>query len=227
MMRTLGGHLTIAIGMVLFGSGIYTMGWLTWDSGFWDMAWPQGLRGFGVMLCMITTNAFALSIIPMQEIKVASGVFSLMRNLGGAFGLAVLNTLMIERNDLHISRLGEWVSTARLPAVDMLEGMQAQVGDLHGGTMDAARAGLQMVYGLVQREAMVLTFGDLTLLMSAMFVFTICLVPFMAPLPAMPAMPKADAEPARPAAPSPAASPANAPGPPVAAGPVAARAAAG
>jgi DHA2 family multidrug resistance protein len=138
------------------------------------------------MLCMITTNAFALGVIPIQEIKLASGVFSLMRNLGGAFGLAVINTMLTARMDFHTSRLADGINPARPAARDMLDGMAEYLGDLHGGIMDTQAGTLRMIYGLVHREALVLSFGDITLLMAAMFVFVLALVPFVRPLPPLP-----------------------------------------
>lgn len=187
LVERIGLRTTLALGVSLFAAGVYLNGFFTFESGFGDMALPQALRGVGVMLCMITTNAFALGVIPIQEIKLASGVFSLMRNLGGAFGLAVINTMLSARMDFHTSRLADGINPASPAARDMLDGMAEHLGDLHGGIMDAEASTLQMIYGLVQREAMVLSFGDITLLMAGLFVLVLALVPFVRPLPPLPA----------------------------------------
>ncbi len=182
----LGLRVTLALGIVLFAGGVYLNGFFSFESDFGDMALPQAMRGVGVMLCMITTNAFALGVIPIQEIKLASGVFSLMRNLGGAFGLAVINTMLTARMDFHTSRLADGINPARPAARDMLDGMAEYLGDLHGGILDTQAGAMQMIYGLVHREALVLSFGDITLLMSAMFILVFALVPFIRPLPPLP-----------------------------------------
>ena len=54
------------------------------------------------MCCMIPINLLALGTLPPDRIKNASGLFNLTRNLGGAFGLAAINTLLQSRTDLHV-----------------------------------------------------------------------------------------------------------------------------
>ena len=51
----------------------------------------------------------ALGTLPPERVKNASGLFNLMRNLGGAVGLAVINTVLNKRWDLHLERLREAV----------------------------------------------------------------------------------------------------------------------
>ena len=55
------------------------------------------------MLCMVPSSVLALGTLPPERVKNASGLFNLTRNLGGAFGLAVLTTLLNKRWDLHIA----------------------------------------------------------------------------------------------------------------------------
>ena len=51
---------------------------------------------------MVPINYLALGTLPPTKIKNASGLYNLMRNLGGAVGLAVINTLLDKRMDLHL-----------------------------------------------------------------------------------------------------------------------------
>ena len=53
---------------------------------------PQILRGVSLMLCMVPINNLALGTLAPDRLKNASGLFNLTRNLGGAVGLAVINT---------------------------------------------------------------------------------------------------------------------------------------
>ena len=65
------------------------------------------------MLCMVPINNLALGTMPPQKIKNASGLFNLTRNLGGAVGLALINTVLDKRMDLHLERLRESVIWGR------------------------------------------------------------------------------------------------------------------
>ena len=62
---------------------------------------PQILRGIGMMLAMVPANTIALGTLPPELMKNASGLFNLNRNLGGAVGLAVINSVLNKRTDLH------------------------------------------------------------------------------------------------------------------------------
>ena len=85
--------------------GIRQASFITVDWDFWELLWPQVFRGVGLMLSMAPINNLALGTMPPMKIKNASGLFNVMRNLGGAFGLAVINTLLDKRMDLHLERL--------------------------------------------------------------------------------------------------------------------------
>src|ERR1041385_4300311 len=110
----------IAIGLVLFALGSYQMTWITKEYDFYELLLPQVLRGMGMMLAMVPTNTIALGTLAPERVKNASGLFNLTRNLGGAVGLAALNTVLDDRMDLHITRLHEAVTWSRGAAVETL-----------------------------------------------------------------------------------------------------------
>ena len=93
----------IAFGLIMFAIGSYQMTWITRDYDFYELLVPQILRGIGMMCAMVPTNNIALGTLAPERVKNASGLFNLMRNLGGAVGLAVINTVLNERTDLHIT----------------------------------------------------------------------------------------------------------------------------
>ena len=67
---------------------------LTKDWDFWELFVPQIFRGVALMLCMVPINNIALGTLPPDRLKNASGLFNLTRNLGGAVGLALINTVL-------------------------------------------------------------------------------------------------------------------------------------
>lgn len=75
------------------------------------------------MLCMVPITNAALGTLAPQRIKNASGLFNLTRNLGGAVGLALINTVLNDRTDLHLQRLREQISWSRGVATDTLATM--------------------------------------------------------------------------------------------------------
>lgn len=85
------------LGFLIFGIGLLASFWGTPETDFHDMILPQALRGFGVMFCLLPPTRIALGWLPPQDVPNASGLFNLMRNLGGAIGLAFVDTIIFGR----------------------------------------------------------------------------------------------------------------------------------
>jgi DHA2 family multidrug resistance protein len=84
-------------GFALFGAGLCLGYWSTPATDFDEMLLPQALRGFGVMFCLLPPTRIALGWLPPEQVPNASGLFNLMRNLGGAIGLALVDTVLFGR----------------------------------------------------------------------------------------------------------------------------------
>jgi DHA2 family multidrug resistance protein len=164
MMQKIDLRYIIAFGLVVFALGSYQMTWITRDYDFDELLMPQILRGIGMMCAMVPTNNIALGTLPPDRVKNASGLFNLMRNLGGAVGLAVINEMLNDRTDLHITRLQDrvtWGNTAAVETLNMLT-QRAQ------GMGDAALMALKELSQIVHRQAAVMSYGD-TFFMLALF----------------------------------------------------------
>ena len=170
-------RLMLALGLGMFGFGVYLNSILTAESDFWELFVPQAVRGFSLMMCFIPINTLALGTLPPEQLKNASGLYNLMRNLGGAIGLAAINTVLIDRFALHMSRLSDNVTTARPGVQDMLDGLSGRLSGVIAGDPD--RAALKIIHGLVEREAMVLTFSDCLLLMACVFAAAFLFMPLV------------------------------------------------
>ena len=169
-------RLMIAVGFAGFGLGTLQASYITQDWDFWELLVPQMLRGFSLMLCMVPINNLALGTMPPQRIKNASGLFNLTRNLGGAVGLALINTLLDKRMDLHIARLHEAVSWGRARAD---ETMAQLTGAFAARGSDAALAATKEMALMARRQAEILALGDVFLALTAIFFALVALAPMM------------------------------------------------
>jgi len=89
-----------------FGFGLFAigLGWSAFESRVADydeMFWPQVLRGFAAMFCLLPPTRLALETLPHKQVPDASGLFNMMRNLGGAVGIALIDTILYGRSDGH------------------------------------------------------------------------------------------------------------------------------
>jgi DHA2 family multidrug resistance protein len=171
------GRVLIAAGFLLFGAGLFANGLENPRSEFWGLFWPQILRGSAVMLCILPATRLALEGWAQNDVADASALFNLMRNLGGAIGIALIDTLVATRTEDHAAAIG-----ARLQAGDA--GMARLVG-LPTATFQGHDMGpvdpitRAMVAPLVERTALTQSFNEAWFLLAGLFVLALLSVPLL------------------------------------------------
>ena len=165
----------MTIGFMGFALGTYVASGITADWDFYELLVPQVLRGASLMLCMVPINNLSLGTLPPDQLKNASGLYNLTRNLGGAVGLAVINTVLNKRLDLHLARLHESVAWGKAQAEDTLSGLAGALAN----TADPDMAALKQLSLMVRRQATVLSFADVFLVLSVLFSSLALLAVFM------------------------------------------------
>lgn len=156
----------MAIGFISFGAGTYIMTGLTADWDFHELFIPQILRGCGLMLCMVPINQIALGTLPPARIRNASGLYNLTRNLGGAVGLAVINSMLTTQQDVHYMRLREHIDWGSPQSVEQLKNMAANYS-AHG--LDGATVAIKQMVNMVERQAMIMSFTDVFMFLTVLF----------------------------------------------------------
>ena len=169
-------RLLIAIGFTGFALGTWQASQITKDWDFWELLVPQVLRGFSLMTAMVPINNVALGTVPPQKLKNASGLFNLTRNLGGAVGLAMINTLINNRWDLHLQRLHESVAWGREQADQRLADLTQSFSSMGS---DAAMSATKQLARMVRREALVMSLADVFVALTALFILLVLVTPLM------------------------------------------------
>ena len=168
----------IGTGLTLFAAALWMASYVTPQWGFTALLAPQLLRGFAIMLCIVPSVAMALNGFAAAELRYASGLFNLMRNLGGAIGIAVVNTWLQDNARIQAARMGESLGEAGHSAPDTLAGLAHRFGAI---TSDPHRA-LLLAQGefarVVARTALTLSFAEVFRMMAWMFLAALIMVPF-------------------------------------------------
>lgn len=164
----------LALGIMLFFWSIHLSSTLTNQASFDEYFWPQALRGMAIIFCFLPINNLALGTLPPERLKNASGLYNLMRNLGGAIGLALINTILIKRLDLHKARISDNLKTGKLQLENFLYGLETTFSDLN--LLDEHRAVLKTLSRLVEREAGVQAFNDCYIVMGGLFAISFFLI---------------------------------------------------
>jgi MFS transporter, DHA2 family, multidrug resistance protein len=118
--RYVDARLLTAIGFVIFAAGFATNAGLTVNSDYAELFFPQVLRGASIALCILPPIRIALALMPIDRVSDASGLFNLVRNIGGVIGIAVMDTVMFSRAPEHAENLLELVRTAPAEAAPLL-----------------------------------------------------------------------------------------------------------
>lgn len=176
LMTRLDPRIMMGAGFIGFAVGTWWVTDITKDWDFWELFVPQILRGVSLMIAMIPINNLSLGTLPPAQLKNASGLFNLMRNLGGAVGLALINTALNHRWDLHIARLHEKVQWGSVTALERLNAMTSAFAGLGS---EASSAAVKQMSALLRREALVMSFSDVFFLLTFLFAALAFAAPLM------------------------------------------------
>ena len=177
--RRVDARLLIAAGYALLAAGLVGNGFMTVETDFWGLFWQQLVRGAGVMLCLLPSTALALGGFDPINVPNASGLFNLMRNLGGAIGLALIDTVIEQRTPAHIASivgrlLAGDASAARLVGLPTERFTGAPIGEVD----EATRA---LVAPLVERAGLVAAFDDAWRLIGGLVALSLLVLLVRAP----------------------------------------------
>ena len=103
-------------GFLLFAGGLAMSAFQARGAGFDEMFWPQIVRGLAIMLCLLPPVRIALGHLPQHAVANASGLFNLSRNLGGAIGLALIDTVIYGRAPIIGQSIGRELEQGSIEA---------------------------------------------------------------------------------------------------------------
>jgi DHA2 family multidrug resistance protein len=176
--ETVDRRYVITVGLVLFAFSLWLSSHMNAHWGFAELFWPQAVRGLAIMLCIVPSVGMALTGFEAAELRYASGLFNLMRNLGGAVGIAVVNTWLQDNARIQALRFGEALGAVPETAQEMMAGLGRYLSAV---TPDPAQAAL-MAQGLMARvvgmESLTIAFNDVFRLMTWIFLAALVMVPF-------------------------------------------------
>ncbi len=179
LMQVIDARIMITVGFTAFAYGLWMNTGITsqWQGG--EFFWPQIVRGFALLLCIVPATNMALGAVPPEQLKMSSALFNTMRNLGGAIGIACINTWLNDRTNLHWHRLTEHLTTGDLRVQTWLHNVNL---NLSGSKVDPGlidHRALALLAGKVRAEAVTMAFADVFYLMAALFLGALIFVPLL------------------------------------------------
>lgn len=172
--RRSSARLLTIFGFALFGAGLGLSAFATRETDFDGMFWPQIVRGGAIMLCLLPPTRLALGALAPEAVPDASGLFNLMRNLGGAIGIALIDTVMFGRVPVHAEALKQRLLAGDTSAADIV-GLPADA--LSGAArMPLDPAVEAFVRPLVEKAALVQSINEAWLMLACVMIVGCALV---------------------------------------------------
>ncbi len=169
----------LTTGLIVGGATMLWMANINLEAGYWDFAWPQVLQGLGLSLLFVPLTTVSMATIAPERMGYATSLFNLMRNIGGSIGIAVTGTLLARRRQAFGSLLGEHVTIFDPTTSQVLAQLKAAFLARTGDAVAATNQAYVVLYGMVQRQAAMVSFVTIFRLLGVLFFVMIPLVLLM------------------------------------------------
>ncbi len=161
LMKQFDARLVVAVGFALFAGSNFMNIFMTSDYAADQLLWPNIVRAVGQALAFAPLSAIATAGIEKVNAGSASALFNMMRNLGGAIGIAMLQTFLTKREQYHSNVLTRSVSVFAEATRTRIEELTRYF--LSHGVADPASATHKAVIAIgnvVRKQAFVMAFSD-------------------------------------------------------------------
>ena len=170
--------------LLMFGLACYGMSMWLFTSmmnqwGWEEMLLPLAFRGLASPFSSPSTVTLTLGGLSPDRLKSASGLFSLMRSLGGAIGIAACGTILNDRTNLHFLHIAEHLTSANAQFMNLLHEIAARYTQVWGDAVNGQAAALKKLWLLAYREAQVQAFADAFLVIAMCFALSVTMAPLM------------------------------------------------
>jgi len=166
----------LALGIVTASTSLLYFSTINQNAGYWNIFWPQFVQGVSLGLIFLPLSTVTMFNLRREDLRYATSMFNLMRNLGGSIGIAAGTALISRATQRHYNQLGERINEYNPQAAGMIQQMQQT---FMATGMDAAAAterAYAMVSGMVTQQAMMVAYLDTFRLYGLVFLFAIPLI---------------------------------------------------
>jgi MFS transporter, DHA2 family, multidrug resistance protein len=167
------GRKIVFLGLLIGVYAMYIMRGFTLDASFWDFVWPRAILGAAFAMIFVPLTTVTLSTIPREEMGNATGLFNLLRNVGGSVGIATSATLLARFSQFYQVSLVSNITPFSLTLQEKLGALKhaAMARGVDAATAD--RLSLASLYGMVRRQADILAFNRIFWVIGLAFLATI------------------------------------------------------
>lgn len=174
LLRFFDARKILVVGLMIGSYAVYMMSQLSLDASFTNILIPRIVQGVGVAFFFVPLMTATMSTIPKEQMGNATGMFNLLRNLGGSFGTAFVMTQLSRRAQFHQSMLSEKLNIYNFSFVMAYERTSELLKRTFAAGTATAQSSLEMIYNMTLRQAMMYSFADMFYLLC---ILNLCILP--------------------------------------------------
>lgn len=159
-----------------FTLGLAMSGFEIRTSDYDELFWAQVVRGSAVALCILPITRFAIGYLPLEKVSEASGLYNLSRNLGGAIGIALVDTVLFSRTPEHAARIAAMLKTGTAAAAPILGIPPAELPKPGEGL------GILGMTGTIQEASLTLAVNEAWLMLAGLTAIALLLLWALGPI---------------------------------------------
>jgi MFS transporter, DHA2 family, multidrug resistance protein len=175
----LGPRVFVCAGLLISAFSFWELSNLTLDIGFWDIFWPQLWQGVGFGLIFVALTTAALASIPRPQMTGATGIYNVIRQVFGSVGIAASATILGSSTRRYHAILSEHVTDFSVPAQRFLHGATAALVPRGLDEAAAGQKALKLLDVTILRQAAMMAYNHVYLLVAALFLVGLPLVFFL------------------------------------------------
>jgi MFS transporter, DHA2 family, multidrug resistance protein len=169
----------LTVGFIVGGVTLLWLSILNLQMGYWDIFWPQIIQGAGLSLLFVPLTTVSMDRIPREKMGNATSLFNLMRNIGGSIGIAVTGTMIARNQQTVTATLGQHVSVYDFGAQQTFLRLRGAFMAAGADVTTATARAYAAMFGMVSRQAAMVSFVGLFQLLGIIFLVLIPLVLLM------------------------------------------------
>jgi len=170
------GRKVVLAGLLIGAASMFIMQGFTLEASYWDFVWPRVVLGVGLAMIFVPLTTVTLATIQREEMGNATGMYNLLRNIGGSVGIAIAATLLARYNQFYqntlVAHVTPYDSTTQHTLSTLKQAAIARGVDM----VTADKTSLVIIYGNVQRQAGILSYNHIFWIVGITFLL---IIPFL------------------------------------------------
>jgi MFS transporter, DHA2 family, multidrug resistance protein len=166
----------LIVGLIFGSFTLWDLGSLNLQIGYWDIFWPQFFQGIALGMVFVPLTTVTMSLIRREEMGNAASLFNFMRNMGGSVGIAAVATMLSRNAQAQYNTMGAHLTNFDPNVRMFLDQIRGAFIARGFDFSSATQASYVAMSGMVQRQALMVSFVQLFRLLAIVFALLIPLV---------------------------------------------------